>query len=86
MQAHERTFAGSEGTIFYRAWVPESPTRIVVLVHGYAEHSNRYAHVADALAADGAAVYAEDHLGHGLSEGERALIVDFEHVVDDLRC
>jgi alpha-beta hydrolase superfamily lysophospholipase len=84
MQASERTFEGSEGTIFYRAWKPESPTRIVVLVHGYAEHSNRYAHVAEALVADGAAVYAEDHLGHGLSEGERALIVDFEHIVDDL--
>jgi alpha-beta hydrolase superfamily lysophospholipase len=56
----------------------------VVLVHGYAEHSNRYAHVAASLAADGAAVYAEDHIGHGHSDGERALITDFEHVVDDL--
>ncbi|MBU1227543.1 MAG: lysophospholipase [Actinobacteria bacterium] len=84
MQAHERTFAGSEGTIFYRVWEPAAPRRIVVLVHGYAEHSNRYAHVAAALVADGAAVYAEDHLGHGRSDGERALIVDFEHVVDDL--
>jgi len=84
MQANESTFEGSEGTIFYRLWVPDSPRRIVVLVHGYAEHSGRYAHVASALAADGAAVYAEDHVGHGLSEGERALIGDFGHVVDDL--
>lgn len=84
MQARELTFEGSEGTIFYRVWEPESPRRIVVLVHGYAEHSDRYAHVAAALAPDGAAVYAEDHLGHGRSDGERALITDFEHVVDDL--
>ncbi len=28
---------------------------------------------------------APDHIGHGRSEGERALIVDFEHVVDDLQ-
>ncbi len=84
MQAYERTFDGSEGTIFYRVWEPETARRIVMLVHGYAEHSNRYAHVAAALAADGAAVYAEDHIGHGRSGGERALIVDFEHVVDDL--
>ncbi|MCB2224108.1 MAG: lysophospholipase [Actinobacteria bacterium] len=84
MQAQERTFEGSEGAIFYRAWVPEEPRRIVVLVHGYAEHSGRYAHVAGALAADGAAVYAEDHIGHGRSDGERALLTDFEHVVDDL--
>ena len=85
MQAHERTFEGSEGTIFYRVWEPDGdPRRIVVLVHGYAEHGNRYAHVAAALAADGAAVYAEDHIGHGRSDGARALITDFGHVVDDL--
>lgn len=84
MEAEERTFAGSEGSVFYRVWDPGDPRRIVVLVHGYAEHSGRYAHVAETLAAEGAAVYAEDHLGHGRSEGERALITDFEHVVDDL--
>lgn len=81
----ERTFAGSEGEIFYRLWEPGRPQRIVVLVHGYAEHSNRYEHVAAALVDGGAAVYAEDHIGHGHSAGERALITDFEHVVDDLR-
>ncbi|MDH3214049.1 MAG: lysophospholipase [Myxococcales bacterium] len=56
----------------------------MILTHGYAEHGARYAHVAESLADDGAAVYAEDHIGHGHSDGERALITDFEHVVDDL--
>jgi alpha-beta hydrolase superfamily lysophospholipase len=79
------TFAGSEGAIFYRVWQPDTPARrLVMLVHGYGEHSARYEHVAGALVADGAAVYAEDHLGHGHSAGERALITDFDHVVDDL--
>jgi alpha-beta hydrolase superfamily lysophospholipase len=55
-----------------------------MVVHGYAEHSARYAHVAAALTPGGTAVYAEDHLGHGHSEGERALITDFENVVADL--
>jgi alpha-beta hydrolase superfamily lysophospholipase len=53
-------------------------------VHGYAEHGGRYAHVADALATQGATVYAPDHIGHGQTDGERALIRDFERVVDDL--
>ena len=76
---------GSEGEVFYRRWDTESrPRRIVQIVHGYAEYGGRYAHVARALTARGAVVYAEDHLGHGRSEGERALITDFEHVVDDL--
>jgi alpha-beta hydrolase superfamily lysophospholipase len=85
MITRDSTFPGSEGSVFYRAWQPETPPhRIVVVVHGYAEHSARYQHVAEILSAAGSAVYAEDHLGHGRSEGERALITDFEHVVDDL--
>ncbi len=83
MQREE--FEGSEGRISYHSWRNHSaPTRIVVFTHGYAEHGARYAHVAEILADDGAAVYAEDHIGHGHSDGERALITDFEHVVDDL--
>lgn len=67
-------------------WVPLSePKRIVVIVHGYAEYGARYEHVARVLVEQGAAVYAQDHVGHGRSDGERALIVDFELVVDDLR-
>ncbi len=76
---------GSEGRVFYRRWDPvTTPDRIVLIVHGYAEHGGRYAHVAAALVRRGAVVYADDHLGHGRSDGERALITDFEHVVDDL--
>lgn len=79
------SFSGSEGNVVYHRWVPsDEAVGIVMLVHGYAEHGARYAHVADELTQRGLAVYAEDHLGHGLSEGERALITDFEHIVDDL--
>jgi alpha-beta hydrolase superfamily lysophospholipase len=82
----EATFAGSEGKVFYRRFLPVlTPVqRVAVVVHGYAEHGGRYAHVAEVLATDGTATYAPDHLGHGHSDGERALIEDFEHVVDDL--
>jgi alpha-beta hydrolase superfamily lysophospholipase len=82
---YEAEFQGSEGTVFYRRWEPEGPpVRIVQIVHGYAEHGGRYAHVAEALAARGAVVYADDHIGHGRSDGERALITNFDHVLDDL--
>jgi alpha-beta hydrolase superfamily lysophospholipase len=40
--------------------------------------------VAAALVERGAVVYGPDHLGHGRSDGEPALIADFERVVDDL--
>jgi alpha-beta hydrolase superfamily lysophospholipase len=81
----QASFNGSEGKVTYRRWEPEGPpVRIVQIVHGYAEHGGRYAHVAEALTDRGAVVYADDHIGHGLSDGERALISDFGHVVDDL--
>ena len=71
--------------MFYRRWEPEGPpVRIVQIVHGYAEHGGRYAHVAEVLTARGAVVYADDHIGHGRSDGERALITNFDHVLDDL--
>jgi alpha-beta hydrolase superfamily lysophospholipase len=62
----------------------DSPRYIVLLAHGYGEHAARYNHVADALVADGAVVYAPDHRGHGLSEGEQALVTDVETLVSDL--
>ena len=81
----ETTFAGTEGRVSYRRWEPSGePKRIVQIVHGYAEHGGRYAHVAEALARDGAVVYADDHIGHGRSDGERAVITNFDNVVDDL--
>lgn len=81
----EGFLSGSEGRVHVRRWVSAGAhRRIVVLVHGYAEHGGRYAHVAEELLRRGAVVYAPDHLGHGRSAGERAVITDFEHVVDDL--
>ena len=56
----------------------------MVIVHGIAEHSGRYEHVAQRFAADGATVYAADHIGHGHSEGERGLIDDVDDLVADL--
>lgn len=79
-----REFDGTEGLIRYRVWSPDAPGRIVLLAHGYGEHTGRYEYVAATLTAAGCAVFAPDHIGHGRSDGERALITDFEHVVDDL--
>lgn len=75
---------GSEGRISVRVWEHPGARLLVVIAHGYGEHVERYDHVARALHARGAAVYGPDHLGHGRSAGERVLIADIEHVVDDL--
>jgi alpha-beta hydrolase superfamily lysophospholipase len=76
--------AGSEGAIDAHVWDNANAERIVVIAHGYGEHMGRYEHVAALLVERGAVVYGPDHLGHGTSEGPRALVTDFERVVDDL--
>jgi alpha-beta hydrolase superfamily lysophospholipase len=80
----DATLAGHIGHLHTRAWPREEPTHLVVIGHGYGEHIGRYDHVAEALVDAGAAVYGLDHVGHGQSAGERALIHDFDPVADDL--
>lgn len=79
------TLSGHAGELRARSWPVSDPRYVVLLVHGYGEHIDRYEHVAAALNADGAAVYGVDHLGHGRSEGERVVFDDVEKVVDDVR-
>jgi alpha-beta hydrolase superfamily lysophospholipase len=83
-KADEIAIDGKRGTIFVRRWDTTDPRRVVVIAHGYGEHSGRYEHVAQRLADDGAVVYAPDHHGHGRSDGERGLVSDVEALVDDL--
>src|SRR5919205_2999786 len=73
------------GRVQVRCWPADNPSRLVVLVHGYGEHIGRYEHVADALVARGSMVVGPDHIGHGRSAGEQALVESFEPIVDDLR-
>lgn len=78
------TIAGSEGSISVREWANPRASRVVVVAHGYGEHIGRYEDLAAELVRRGGVVYGPDHLGHGESEGEQALVTDFERVVDDL--
>lgn len=66
------------GGVYYRRWDVESPRAIALIVHGLGEHSGRYQHVAEALAARGIASVAPDHPGHGQSPGERCYIGSFD--------
>jgi alpha-beta hydrolase superfamily lysophospholipase len=78
-------FDGVAGRIHVTTWTGEHDPRFVALLaHGYGEHAGRYAHVAAMLVGLGAVVYAPDHLGHGRSAGEPALVEDIEVLVSDL--
>jgi alpha-beta hydrolase superfamily lysophospholipase len=83
-QPRQTELAGSRGRIVLHEWPSEHPRYIALIAHGYGEHAARYGHVADHLVRHGGAVYAPDHLGHGRSEGERALIERADDMVEDL--
>ena len=75
---------GHRGELALHHWPQPQPRFLALLVHGYGEHLGRYHHVAARLATIGGYVAGPDHAGHGLSQGERVRIDDFEAVVDDL--
>jgi len=86
MQHLEREMIASDcSRLFAQSWRPaDRPGRVVVLSHGLAEHSGRYAELAQRLVGRGMAVHALDHRGHGRSPGPRANIEYFDTVVEDL--
>jgi acylglycerol lipase len=83
-QRNEAFRLGDGLQLYTQSWLPDNPKAVVILSHGYAEHSSRYQHFARYLVENGFGVYALDHRGHGRSEGERANIKVFNEYVSDL--
>jgi acylglycerol lipase len=81
-----RYIANDRTTIYQQSWQPvDRPIRaIVAIVHGYAEHSNRYSHVVTNLVEQGFAVYSFDLRGHGKSSGDRCYVNSFSDYLKDL--
>jgi len=81
----ESRFEGARGqSLFRRSWLPPQPERVLVVAHGFAEHSGRYDSLGAWFAARSVAVHALDHQGHGRSAGPRGHIACFDHLLDDL--
>ena len=86
MSYHEERFTTPDGlSVYGQRWLPEPPAgAVVVLVHGFVEHSGRYAPLAEDLNRQGYAVYAMDLRGHGRSEGPRCFVRRFDQYLEDL--
>jgi alpha-beta hydrolase superfamily lysophospholipase len=65
--------------IHLHQWIPENPTKLMLIVHGAVEHGKRYDEFAKKLNKQGYLVIAPDHRGHGLTAKESG---EFSHFGD----
>jgi len=76
--------AQDKTAIFWKGWIPDdSPKAVVHIIHGYAEHIDRYTNVINELLPARYAVFGNDHRGHGRSEGRRGHVKSFQEFIDD---
>jgi acylglycerol lipase len=81
----ESRFHGGAGrSLMCRAWLPREPERVLIVTHGFAEHSGRYESFGSWFGDRGCAVHAYDLQGHGLSAGRRGHVERFDDFLDDL--
>ena len=87
MNHHEGFFEGvNQDKIYYQSWLPEEePKAELLIAHGLAEHSGRYMNVVNHLISAGYAVYANDHPGHGKSDGHRVYVNSFQDFIVTLK-
>ena len=86
MEHTESRFTGRKGlNLYYQCWLPEAdPKAILLVVHGWAEHSGRYTNLVNHFVPKGFAICALDQRGHGKSEGMRGYVERFSDYLDDL--
>ncbi|HNV56696.1 MAG TPA: lysophospholipase [Smithellaceae bacterium] len=85
MKTQSGNFKAHDGTsIYWKGWTPDNaPKAVVHVIHGYAEHIDRYGNVVGELLPAGYAVFGTDHRGHGKSEGKRGHVMSFQEFIDD---
>lgn len=86
MTHQQSTLSSNSGCrIYTQNWQPgDEPKAVLILVHGLAEHSNRYVGIANYFTEQDYAVYALDHEGHGHSQGLRGYINSFDDFLTTL--
>ncbi len=76
--------SGDGLSLFWKAWLPEgTPKAALHIIHGYAEHIERYLNVVNELVPAGYALFGTDHRGHGRSDGKRGHVNSFQEFLDD---
>lgn len=79
---------GASGQVFHRTWrctAPGGAVAVAVLLHGLGQHSADYHGFARLLTGRGLDVWALDHVGHGMTEGEPGRLGPMADLVENAR-
>ena len=83
-----KLIASDNTELFVHSWCVDEPKAVIMLAHGMAEHSMRYAEFAEFLNANGIDFYCHDQRGHGKSAngslGHLRKGLDWKLMMDDL--
>jgi acylglycerol lipase len=72
--------------LFAQTWLPDDrPKAALTFVHGQSDHSDRFAHVGQALTDAGYALHMADLRGHGHSPGKHGHIAHFADYLTDFQ-
>lgn len=78
-------YGKNDTKLFIRKDIPSKAKLIVLIAHGYMEHSGRYVDFAEKLVKHQIGVCVIDHRGNGKSEGPEGDIEDFFDFVEDTK-
>jgi alpha-beta hydrolase superfamily lysophospholipase len=87
LDQHEGTFRTRDGLDLYyvsRRIPGVTPKRLVMTIHGFADHSGRMPFLVEHLCRQGAVVYSYDQRGSGKSPGQRGHIMEYRELGEDL--
>src|SRR5512145_3170684 len=86
MVHQEYSWKSKDGTtLFGQSWKPDKqPYALINYIHGFMDHSSRFATWANRLCDNGYAVAAIDLRGHGRSEGRRGYARNFSCYLQDI--
>ena len=66
----KKSFIAKDGKVIrYKEWSCENPKAMLQISHGMAESTVRYEEFAEFMASNGFLVFADDHRGHGETDG-----------------
>ncbi len=83
LRKESQVVLSDQGERYRRSWLPPEPSRVMILVHGYAEHTGRYDEMAMHFAERGFAVHAYDQAGHGRTAGPRGHVDRFDRLPEE---